>query len=53
MGKDIDIREIQKDVSDGSAAGISGTPGFIINGKVISGAQPFSVFQQIIDAELK
>ena len=46
-------QEIQKDVSDGSAAGISGTPGFIINGKVISGAQPFSVFQQIIDAELK
>jgi len=44
-------QEIQKDVRDGSAAGVSGTPGFIINGKLISGAQPFSVFQQVIDAE--
>lgn len=45
-------QEIQKDIQDGSAAGISGTPGFIINGKLISGAQPFSVFQQVINAEL-
>jgi len=45
-------QEIQKDLADGSAAGVQGTPGFIINGKVISGAQPFSVFQQVIDAEL-
>ncbi len=44
--------EVDKDISDGSAAGISGTPGFIINGKLISGAQPFSVFKQVIDAEL-
>ena len=45
-------QEIQKDIGDGSAAGISGTPGFIINGKLISGAQPFSVFQQVIEAEI-
>ncbi len=45
-------QEIQKDISDGSAAGITGTPGFIINGKLISGAQPFSVFKQVIEAEL-
>lgn len=45
-------QEIQKDINDGSIAGIQGTPGFIINGKLISGAQPFSVFQQVIDAEL-
>ncbi len=44
--------EVDKDFSDGSAAGIQGTPGFIINGKLVSGAQPFSVFKQIIDAEL-
>ena len=44
--------EIQKDFRDGSAAGITGTPGFIINGQLISGAQPFSVFKQIIDAAL-
>ncbi len=45
-------QEIQKDLADGSAVGVSGTPGFIINGKLISGAQPFSVFQQVIEAEL-
>ncbi len=44
--------EIQKDLMDGQKAGIKGTPGFIINGKLISGAQPFSVFQQEIEAAL-
>lgn len=44
--------EVQKDFSDGQAAGVSGTPAFFINGKLVSGAQPFSVFKQAIDAEL-
>jgi len=45
-------QEIQKDLADGSSAGVTGTPGFVINGKLVSGAQPFSVFQQIIEGEL-
>jgi len=44
--------EIAKDMSDGQAAGVSGTPSFFINGVKLVGAQPFSAFQQIIDAEL-
>ena len=44
--------EVAKDLADGAAAGITGTPGFIINGQLVSGAQPFSVFKQVIDAEL-
>ncbi|MDP3026471.1 MAG: DsbA family protein, partial [Nanoarchaeota archaeon] len=44
--------EVQKDLSDGQKYGVSGTPAFFINGKLISGAQPFSVFQQIIEEEL-
>ena len=44
--------EIQKDFRDGGAAGVTGTPGFIINGQLLSGAQPFNVFQQIIESEL-
>lgn len=44
--------EVAKDLADGQAAGITGTPGFLVNGKLISGAQPFSVFKQIIDEEL-
>lgn len=44
--------EVQKDFLDGQQAGIQGTPGFFVNGVPISGAQPFSVFEQIIEAEL-
>jgi len=46
------VAEIQKDTQDGVAAGIRGTPGFVINGQMVSGAQPFQAFQQIIEAEL-
>ncbi len=45
-------QEVLDDLADGQAAGVSGTPGFFINGKLISGAQPFSVFKQAIDAAL-
>lgn len=44
--------EVQKDLSEGSSAGVQGTPGFFVNGKLISGAQPYSVFKQAIDSEL-
>lgn len=44
--------EVQKDMDDGVALGIRGTPGFIINGQLVSGAQPFSVFKQVIDEAL-
>jgi len=45
-------QEIQKDVSDGSIAGVSGTPSFFVNGRQISGAQPFSSFKAAIEASL-
>jgi protein-disulfide isomerase len=41
--------EVVLDIKDGQAAGITGTPGFIMNGVLVKGAQPFSVFQQVID----
>jgi len=44
--------EVQKDLRDGSAAGVSGTPSFFINGKKIVGAQPYSVFKAEIEAAL-
>lgn len=40
------------DFNYGNQLGVSGTPAFFINGKLVSGAQPYSVFQQMIDAEL-
>ncbi len=44
--------EIQKDFTDGGKSGVQGTPGFFVNGKPLSGAQPYSVFKQMIDSEL-
>lgn len=43
---------IDKDVTDGTTAGVSGTPSFVINGTLLVGAQPYSVFKQTIDQEL-
>ncbi|QQG43037.1 MAG: DsbA family protein [Candidatus Daviesbacteria bacterium] len=53
--------EVAKDIADGSAVGVSGTPTFMvgkssggtIDGTIIVGAQPYSAFQQIIDPLLK
>ena len=52
---------IDTDLKDGNAAGISGTPGFVIgklgskgtvDGELISGAMPYSEFKKAIDAAL-
>jgi protein-disulfide isomerase len=44
---------IDADVKAGEEAGVNGTPAFYINGRMISGAQPFDVFKKIIDEELQ
>lgn len=43
---------VQNDYSAAQQAGIRGRPSFDINGMRVIGAQPFSVFQQTIDAAL-
>src|SRR5258708_5824866 len=43
---------VEKDIAMGNDAGVNGTPAFFINGRMISGAQPFDVFKLIIDDEL-
>ena len=45
-------KEVELDILAGQKAGVGGTPAFIVNGKMISGAQPFSVFAEVIEAEL-
>ena len=32
--------------------GVTGTPAFLVNGRPLVGAQPFEVFQQIIEGEI-
>jgi protein-disulfide isomerase len=43
---------VDKDVADGAKAGVSGTPAFFINGRPLSGAQPYEKFKEVIDEEL-
>jgi len=52
MDDDKFLPEIKKDMDDAKSAGISGTPAFIIDGQVISGAQPFKNFEKVIDGAL-
>lgn len=44
--------EVAKDIADGTAAGVSGTPSFFVNGRLLVGAQPFAQFQALIEKEL-
>lgn len=45
--------QVQQDVASAKADGIQATPSFIINGKLIEGAQTFDVMQQEIESALK
>jgi protein-disulfide isomerase len=44
--------EIEKESKEGAANGVNGTPGFFINGVMLSGAVPIDNFTDIIDKEL-
>jgi protein-disulfide isomerase len=43
---------IDKDMADAATVGVNGTPAFFVNGRMLSGAQPFEAFKSAIDAEL-
>ena len=43
---------VEAQMAEGSSVGVRGTPGFIINGRLLSGAQPFEAFKNVIDDEL-
>jgi len=44
---------VDNDERYAGTVGASGTPAFFINGKLVSGAQPFAAFKNVIDEELK
>ncbi len=44
--------EVKKDLRDAKSYGVTRTPTIFINGIVVEGAQPYSVYQQIIRQEL-
>ena len=45
--------KVDADKNEAAALGITGTPGFFINGRFLSGARPFDSFKTMIDEELK
>ena len=44
--------QIQQDSQEGMRAGVSGTPGFFINGIFLSGSQPESAFENLVQEQL-
>jgi len=51
-------QEVNKDLQDGREYGVTGTPGFFVGNEKIGftkiiGAQPYSVFQRLIDVQLE
>lgn len=46
-------QNVQDDLTAGRKAGVTGTPGFFIDGILVDGAQPYTIFKTIIDQELK
>ncbi len=46
-------KRVTQEVRDGSIAGVSGTPAIFINGRFLSGAQPYPEVAKVIDQELK
>jgi protein-disulfide isomerase len=45
--------QVQAELEEGEAIGVGGVPAFFINDWFVSGAQPFEVFQQVIEAALR
>ena len=62
----LDVEQFKKDLADpaigkkvddnqkqGTTLGARGTPAFFVNGRYLSGAQPFDAFKALIDEEMK
>jgi protein-disulfide isomerase len=45
-------KSIDADTAEARSLGITGTPGFFVNGRYLRGAKPFEDFARIINAEL-
>jgi protein-disulfide isomerase len=45
--------QIRQNQWEGQQAGVQGTPSFLINGQLLSGAHSFDQFQRIIEDELQ
>ena len=52
MTREASLDKLRADLSAAQESGLTGTPTFFINGRVLRGAQPFEEFARIIEEEL-
>lgn len=52
MASDQFVAEIRRDYNEARDLGLTGTPAFVINGKLLSGARPFEQFRNVLDRQL-
>jgi len=45
-------QRVDADARQAASLGVTGTPGFFVNGRFLSGAKPFAEFKRVIDQEL-
>jgi protein-disulfide isomerase len=45
--------DVLNDFQDGQRFGVRGTPAFYVNGRFLSGAQPYEAFAKVINEELE
>jgi protein-disulfide isomerase len=45
-------KRIEVDIEQAARLGVTGTPVFFVNGRILRGAQPFASFKRVIDQEL-
>jgi predicted DsbA family dithiol-disulfide isomerase len=43
---------VDADAREAAGMGVTGTPGFFVNGRFVSGAKPYEEFKKIVDEEL-
>ena len=47
------LKKVEEETAIAAFLGARGTPAFFLNGRLIVGAQPFEIFESLIDEELK
>ncbi|MCL5996997.1 MAG: DsbA family protein [Chloroflexi bacterium] len=53
LNDDKTLDRVQADTAEGNKLGVRGTPSFLINGKLLVGAQPYDAFKSAIEAAMK
>lgn len=46
-------RRVAQDLDEARSLGVTGTPGFFINGRFSSGAKPYESFKSMVEEALK